>query len=621
MYRINYFILFNFLFLSLFFCACTSYPEASENALRQAGNNRKELEKVLKHYSRSPADSLKFRAAEFLIANMPGKYSEYMDGQWSDIATVYLRWTSSSNKQMVLDTYGLDETVRKDDVTHITAEYLINNIDLAFKVWQEMPWGKHVPFDVFCEEILPYRVSSEPLENWRNKVLASFADIYNSFRNDTTITSVEACRRVNDLLPRFRMDKDFPPMSYSQLMATTRSTCDGMAALGIFVMRGLGIPVTLEMTPMWHDYPWGHTWNSVRDNSGVYISFMGAETNPGNSHIGLTLRKSKVYRQVFANQHHIASDFPPLLQNMNYIKDVTSEYILNFNMRLPVINSHLNHTGNVFLAVPNNMDWYPVAWGKIDDDHLHFQSAGRNILYLPVYYHNGVLSSASYPVFTGYFGWRSFKPYSSRTVSLTSVAPVNTEWNPGMKGGKFEVANQSDFSDARTIHIIETIYKLYYHTVSIKLQSAYRYIRYVSPADRSSNVSELEFYDINNEKLQGSVIGTSGTKENVFDDDVDTYFVSEANPSWVGLDMGEPRKIANIRYLPRTDGNAIYEGHVYELFYWDENKWRSLGQKTANSHVLKYEAPSNALFYLKNITKNRMYRLPFIIESGMQKWL
>ena len=41
-------------------------------ALERAGENRRELEQVLEHYKN---DSLKYRAACFLIKNMPGHYS------------------------------------------------------------------------------------------------------------------------------------------------------------------------------------------------------------------------------------------------------------------------------------------------------------------------------------------------------------------------------------------------------------------------------------------------------------------------------------------------------------------------------------------------------------------
>nr|WP_310648363.1 hypothetical protein [Bacteroides thetaiotaomicron] len=62
---------------SLFFfsCAekekCTPMVSFLETALQQAGENRVELEKVLSHYKTDPADSLKYKAACFLIENMP----------------------------------------------------------------------------------------------------------------------------------------------------------------------------------------------------------------------------------------------------------------------------------------------------------------------------------------------------------------------------------------------------------------------------------------------------------------------------------------------------------------------------------------------------------------------
>ena len=238
-----------------------------------------------------------------------------------------LRWSSSSDKQKVLDTHQLGNPVRKEDIEHITAEYLINNIDLAFQVWNDKPWGKYISFDTFCEEILPYRIGTEPLENWREKVLASFADINNSLKEDSIMTAVQACRRVNDLLPRFRLDKDFSNMSFTRLMATTRGMCDSQAALAAFVMRGLGIPVTIDFTPQWKNHPTGHSWNSVCDSAGQHISFMGTETNPYDSHQGNTLQKAKAYRKTYRHHRIVETDemnTPPLFQDNLF--DISSEH-------------------------------------------------------------------------------------------------------------------------------------------------------------------------------------------------------------------------------------------------------------------------------------------------------
>jgi hypothetical protein len=209
----------------------------------------------LKHYGRNPSDSLKLRAAEFLIVNMPDKESRYYDAPLENVASALLRWTSSSDKQLIRDAYGLGELIVREDVKYITDDYLIENIELAFKVWQEQPWGKYISFDTFCEDILPYRVSTEPLENWRAKALASFHDLNLSFRKQPDISAVEACTQLNRLLPQFRIDKDFMPMSYSMLMATTRNTCNGIAAVTIFAMRALGIPVIQDYTPL---YPYSN---------------------------------------------------------------------------------------------------------------------------------------------------------------------------------------------------------------------------------------------------------------------------------------------------------------------------------------------------------------------------
>lgn len=110
----------------LFFCffllssACSHKNDSPlKEVLKLAGSNRHQLERVISHYKADPADSLKLKAAKFLILNMPGKYSEYYAAPWEDVATVNLRWSSSSDKSIVLNTYKVGNPVRKDDIKHI----------------------------------------------------------------------------------------------------------------------------------------------------------------------------------------------------------------------------------------------------------------------------------------------------------------------------------------------------------------------------------------------------------------------------------------------------------------------------------------------------------------------
>jgi hypothetical protein len=60
--------------IAILFTSCSKYSHDIEKSLRLAGDNRSALEQVLNHYSQHPEDSLKYKAACFLIENMPGHY-------------------------------------------------------------------------------------------------------------------------------------------------------------------------------------------------------------------------------------------------------------------------------------------------------------------------------------------------------------------------------------------------------------------------------------------------------------------------------------------------------------------------------------------------------------------
>ena len=54
---------------------CSTDTQYLHYALKSAGNNKKELKTVLKHYRTVDCDPQKLHAAEYLIANMPAHYS------------------------------------------------------------------------------------------------------------------------------------------------------------------------------------------------------------------------------------------------------------------------------------------------------------------------------------------------------------------------------------------------------------------------------------------------------------------------------------------------------------------------------------------------------------------
>ncbi len=136
-----------------------------------ADGNHFELREALAHYDQ-PEDSLKARALEFLLLNM--RNHQFVDIALFDSLGVPVEFDAQDyadfdEARAVIDSldkahpglrYGALDRVY--DVQVITAEELIETIDLSFAAW-EKPWSKHLSFEDFCEFVLPHRGSSEPL--------------------------------------------------------------------------------------------------------------------------------------------------------------------------------------------------------------------------------------------------------------------------------------------------------------------------------------------------------------------------------------------------------------------------------------------------------------------------
>lgn len=150
-------------------CSCGGRDRQVEEALSLSGNNRNELEAVLKHYE---GDGRKLEAARFLIGNMPGSYGVNPIVK-KDCSAFYEAYDSLGQKYgyrvgtewgKQVDSLWKDfsnrHRVRQElnyDITRMKAEDLIREIDLAFRAWVENVHSRNCSFEDFCEYILPYR--------------------------------------------------------------------------------------------------------------------------------------------------------------------------------------------------------------------------------------------------------------------------------------------------------------------------------------------------------------------------------------------------------------------------------------------------------------------------------
>jgi hypothetical protein len=101
-----------------------------------------------------------------------------------------------------------------------------------------------------------------------------------------------------------------------------------------------------------------------------------------------------------------------------------------------------------------------------------------------------------------------------------------------------------------------------------------------------------------------------------------TFYDALSDSDWTGLELDEAQTISEIRYLPRNDGCGIYDGHIYELYCWKDNKgWQSIEQITVVNHSLFFDIPVNALLYLKNLTTGKSGQWFVMNKNGEREWL
>lgn len=636
--------------------SCTYYPQDVEQALKLAGNNCGELEKVLEHYGKRSEDSLKYKAACFLIGNMPGhlsyEESKELDCYYNEIDSVY-----EQNKDLSTDSllkayeaisgkYNFYQLRVIPDIKFITADYLIDNIERSFDVWENGEWGTHLSFEEFCEYILPYKCDQvQDLDNWKEYAKDLYRGNIDILHHCSQYKNLayKACEEVNLALRNqislriVTQNNIFPVKRLSSAMKKNIGTCEDQAFITICLMRAKGIPVTIDYTPQWPFRSMGHTWSTLLDNSGNHVVFLGCESGIGEPHKE-DEKKAKVFRKTYA----INRELEHLVRTEQYVpntflnihqKDVSESYAKTFEVKLTLEKTVKNQYG--YLAVFDNKDWIPIHWGRISSKNIRFSKMGNNVVYLPVLYGQKGIRPFNNPFLLDTQG--KVKEIIADTSQRQQMVLyrkyyIDTrvfQYYSRLNGAKIQVSNHHDFRDSLTVYTLEAPGTLSGKMFLDESVGKYRYWRYYSPDWAYCTISELYFFNKENSMpIYGKVIGTSGSfgeygyvKEFAFDGNTLTSFdAPEPSGAWVGMDFGEPVNIEHISYVPRGDGNYITIGDEYELMYWNNGEWNSLGRKIAEDIDLIYEdCPTNALFLLRNHTHGVEERI-FTYEDGKQVW-
>jgi hypothetical protein len=672
-------IIFCVVIFTVLFCSCSDIVDGKiDQLLEKVGKNKIELLKVINHYRQNAADSLKLKAAYFLIENIDGLTTLDTNYNNADKYFTFLSKMDRSGLIFPVLTRGFDSMIAEsgvppsvqpkyvDELTTVPSTFLIKNIDSAFYVWQNMPWAKGVSFENFCEYILPYRCTHTYSSNIREFFLQRFRELPDSIASLSNMMTVGNFI-INNLNPWFKEDPNitqrYPflnPIKFSDLLRGRVGACNDANSVRVAALRALGVATAYDQIPNWGNSNLPHFWYKIIDPKHDTVKMKITNENidrktqhvisatsydephfngmPVNIDVSFGRTVPKVYRQCFSKQKNsLASiagkdEIPPYFQNVR-LKDVTTEYVETAPVKIS-INTPVDAQRYLYLCVFDNQQWLPVAWGEIDNGTTEFRDMGKNIVYLPAYYEDGNMVPAASPFLLTLDGTvESLNPIQqTETVKLFTKFPVRSyviRWLSYSVGGRFQFANKADFSDSVTVYKVNHL-PFYKTEVEVKEQRPFRYLLFQFEGLKYLEMSEIEFYGLNKNgkeiKLSGKAIGNPGYhpyKIAKLFDSID-YNLYRADTSmvarYVGIDLGENNasSITKIKFMPYSDDNAVKEGDSYQLYYWD-NEWISLGIKIAGKgkFVQFINVPRNALLLLKNIGEGVQERI-FLYKHGKQ---
>jgi len=223
MKSITYFLIMTMLLFGV--QACSSSSELFKKTLDKSGKNRKQLENVYQQLNKEQK-----KGFEFLLFNMP-----------------------------------------QHDLNSLSEEFLINNITLAYKVMDEVEWGKNVPEDIFINYILPYANLNERRDAWRPEFYNKFLRIAKQHKNSSEAANDLNHKIFKELKVIYSTQRSKPDQSPFESIQEGKASCTGLSILLVNACRSVGIPARIVGTPLWHNKRGNHNWVEIWDKGWHYM--------------------------------------------------------------------------------------------------------------------------------------------------------------------------------------------------------------------------------------------------------------------------------------------------------------------------------------------------------------
>ena len=199
-------------------------PSLIQIALGRAGDNKPELVKALKNVPATQRAGMRF-----LIENMPER-----------------------------------------DLKTLKADFLLENVDLAYKALIQAPWARKIPKKIFLNQILPYANLNERRDNWRKDFYTRFMPLIKDCKTPAEAGAVLNKKIFPMLKVRYSKKRPKADQSPYESVKATEASCTGLSILLIDACRAVGVPARFVGTPMWTNNSGNHSWVEIWDDGWHY---------------------------------------------------------------------------------------------------------------------------------------------------------------------------------------------------------------------------------------------------------------------------------------------------------------------------------------------------------------
>lgn len=547
---------------------------------------------VLKHYAIDYKDSLKYKAALFLLQNMAGHFS--LDGEYLQQYQMKLHNTNLPYEILPI-VYTLPcrspefnhKMQNLADTTFLDSTFIVRHIENKFKQKDSLPWLAYIDFETFCEYLLPYRFEEETLnlpldtcsmflkklkyaEQYLDDCRTSFYNLTNWIYQTTSFAG------------RFRI-----PDTTIDFYQTNSN--DKNRAL-VYLLRQYGIPATIDFI--------------LPPNKGdVETNWLACVEKRMKPQLPFTEQVTgKIYRYMYSKQNipeNTTNEYiPPFFKKLFY-QDVTNEYTKTVDVTLAI--KHPCGGQYAYLSVWRDSAWIPVTFGKINGNHCCFREMIPAGVYLPVCYEpNGKQVAVAPPFFLKKDGQPYYLKAEKRHEKELLIERIGSffdrdyYYNPAI----FNVlcSPYPDFRMADTLFAGngENLYYRRVHLTDLNNQALYWKIE----SDKF-RLSEIHFYD-----RQGNSVypisnedkGWWGDFNILSDNDSRTYILVYAG---LVVSFKPGTFIDRIDIAGFSDGKNVLSGHAYELELFRNGRWEKLQSYTANTDS----------WHLRDIFVDGLYRI------------